>query len=78
MHTVIWLEDVKGREHSGDVGVDAKWILRKEGGKCGPDKLDSEQRPVAGPCEHGNEPLGSTKYREFLDQLIKKDSAARS
>jgi hypothetical protein len=24
---------------------------------------------VAGSCEHGNEPLGSIKCREFLDQL---------
>jgi hypothetical protein len=24
---------------------------------------------VAGPCEHGNEPLGSIKCREFLDWL---------
>jgi hypothetical protein len=24
---------------------------------------------VAGSCEHGNEPLGSLKGREFLDEL---------
>jgi hypothetical protein len=34
----------------------------------------------SGCCEHGNEPLGSTKCREFPDQLrnyrlLKKDSA---
>jgi hypothetical protein len=27
------------------------------------------QGPVAGFCEHGNEPLDSTKGEEFLDQL---------
>jgi hypothetical protein len=25
--------------------------------------------PVASSCTHGNEPLGSTKGREFLDQM---------
>jgi hypothetical protein len=35
---------------------------------------------VAGSCEHGNEPSGSIKGGEFLDQLsdcqlLKKDSA---
>ena len=38
------------------------------------------QRQVADACECGNEPLGSVKYGEFLDQLqtsqlLKKDSA---
>jgi hypothetical protein len=27
----------------------------------------SGQGPVAGPCEHGNESLGSIKGREFLE-----------
>jgi hypothetical protein len=35
---------------------------------------------MADPCEHGNEPSGSIKWGEFLDQLsdcyvLKKDSA---
>jgi hypothetical protein len=33
---------------------------------------------VAGFCEQDNEPLGSVKGRVFLDQLLKKDSAACS
>ena len=38
---------------------------------------------LAGTCECGNEPLGSIKCREFLDQLeegqhLKMDSAAQS
>jgi hypothetical protein len=38
---------------------------------------------MAGTCECGNEPLGSTKFGEFLDklrtcQLLKKDSDAWS
>jgi hypothetical protein len=31
------------------------------------DSFVSGQGPVAGSCEHGNEPLGSTKGGEFLD-----------
>jgi hypothetical protein len=33
---------------------------------CGLDSSDSGQGPVMGPCEHGNEPLGSIKGRYFL------------
>jgi hypothetical protein len=53
----------KGRDHLG--GLDAgekiilKWILKELFG--------SGQGPVAGSSEHGNEPLGSIKGREFLD-----------
>jgi hypothetical protein len=42
-----------------------------------------DTEPVAGSCEHGNEPSGSIQGGEFLDQLsecslLKKDSALRS
>jgi hypothetical protein len=41
--------------------------LRKTGrGKRGLDSSGSRQRPVAGPCEHGNEPSGSIKAGNFL------------
>jgi hypothetical protein len=37
MHTIFWLENLKGRGHLEDLGVDVKvileWILRKYGGK---------------------------------------------
>jgi hypothetical protein len=33
------------------------------------DGTGSEQGPVAGPCEYTNEPSGSIKREEFLDQL---------
>jgi hypothetical protein len=36
-------------------------------GRCGLDAYDSEMRPVAGSCEHNNEPSGSIKGGEFLD-----------
>jgi hypothetical protein len=34
---------------------------------CGLDTNDSGRGSVVGSCEHGNEPLGSMKGREFLD-----------
>jgi hypothetical protein len=37
MHTIFWSENLKGRNHSEDLGVDErtilKWILWKQGGK---------------------------------------------
>jgi hypothetical protein len=35
--------------------------------RCGLDSSDSGQGPVAGSCEHGNEPSGSIKGGKFLD-----------
>jgi hypothetical protein len=34
--------------------------------RSGLDSCGSGYRPVAGSCEHGNEPSGSIKGREFL------------
>jgi hypothetical protein len=47
------------------------------------DSSGSGEGQVAGFRESGNEPSGSTKFREFLDyvrnrHLLRKDSAARS
>jgi hypothetical protein len=36
-------------------------------GKCELNACGSEQGPVAGSCEHGNDPSGSIKGKEFLD-----------
>jgi hypothetical protein len=36
-------------------------------GSCGLDASGSGQGPVAGFCEHGNEPAGSIKVRKFLN-----------
>jgi len=38
-------------------------------GGCGLDSSGSGLGPVAGSCKYGNELSGSTKGREFLDQL---------
>ena len=58
----------------GDPGVDGRIILRwifKEVGCGGMDwiELAQDRRQVAGTCECGNEPPGSIKFGEFLDQL---------
>jgi hypothetical protein len=36
-------------------------------GRCGLDTSESGQGPVTGCFEHGNEPSGSTKGKEFLE-----------
>jgi hypothetical protein len=36
-------------------------------GECGLNSSGRGEGPVAGSCEHGNEPSGSTKGGEFLD-----------
>jgi hypothetical protein len=35
-------------------------------GRCELDASGSGQGPMAGSCEHGNEPMGSIKGQEFL------------
>jgi hypothetical protein len=50
---------------------------------CGLEAYGSEQGLATASCEHGNEPSGSMKGREFLDYLsdcylLKKDSALGS
>jgi hypothetical protein len=37
-------------------------------GRWGLDSSGSEQRPVADPCEHGNEPSGSVKAGNLLTE----------
>jgi hypothetical protein len=60
--------------------VDCKIILEgNKVGRCGLYSSGSGWGPVAGCCEHGNEPLCVTKDEEFLDYLsdcqFLKDSA---
>jgi hypothetical protein len=65
MHTKFWSESLEGRDHLEDLVIDGKlilkWILGKQGVKCGMDISGSNQGSVAGCCEHSNEPLGSIK-----------------
>jgi hypothetical protein len=44
-----------------------EWILGKQVERCEMDASGSGYGPVAGSCEHGNEPSGSMKGREFFD-----------
>jgi len=69
MHTLLRLENMKGRDHSENQGEDNIGLDLRETGwiSCGPDSCDSGYGPLAGPCEHGNEPTDSTKGGEFLD-----------
>jgi len=44
MHTRFWSENLKGRGHSEDLGVDEmiiEWIRETEGGRCGLDSSGS-------------------------------------
>jgi len=65
MHTILWLENLKGRNHLEDLSVDGRIIL--ELGGCRLDLSGSGWKPVADPRERGNEPWGSIKGVEFLD-----------
>jgi hypothetical protein len=56
-----------------------KWTLMKSSTPLWLDSRSSGQRPMAGSCEHGNEPSGSIKCWEFLSwltsyQLLKRKS----
>jgi len=71
MHIKFWSEIRKGRDYSEDPDVNGRivleWILRIYGGKLRTGSYGLGQEPVAGSCEHGNEPSGSIKPGEFLD-----------
>lgn len=43
--------------------------LKREGRGCRLDYCGKGQGPVAGLCEHGNEPFDAIKGGEFLEQL---------
>jgi hypothetical protein len=85
MHTIFWSENLKGRDHSEDLGVDGRiileWILWKIGwGSVDWIHVAQVRNQWQGSCEHGNELSDSIKGRELLDQLsdcqlLKKDSA---
>jgi hypothetical protein len=47
-----------------------KLILKNRVLGCSLDSSGSGQGPVAGCCEHGEKPSGSTKGREFINQMI--------
>jgi len=61
MRTLFWLGNLKGRDHSEDLGRAGKMLDGSYGyrvGRCGLDTSGSGWGPVvAGPYEHSNEPL---------------------
>jgi len=68
VHTIPWLENLKGTDYLEDLGIDGKilkWILGKYGGNCGLDAYGSGLGPVVGSCEHSHESSGSTNGSEF-------------
>jgi hypothetical protein len=74
-------ENLKTRRHSGHLGTDRRIILKWSLNKIRLNWLRA--RTCGGLLWTRNEPLGSIKGGEFLDQLsdyqfVKKDSAARS
>jgi hypothetical protein len=70
MDTKFSLENVKGRENFWEVCFDGrkllKYILKMEGVKMWTGSLLD---PVAGRCEHSNEPSYCVQVVEFLDCL---------
>jgi hypothetical protein len=68
MHTKVWSENLKGRDHSEDLDIDRRivfeWILGKL--RCEQDSSGPRQEPVAGYWEHGNEPSRSIKVVNSL------------
>jgi len=67
--TIFWLENLKGRDQSHDLGVGGRtiseFILGKYGGKV---RNSSGLSSVAGSCGHGNAPSGSIQCGEFAYQ----------
>jgi hypothetical protein len=64
-------ENLNGRDHLEDVGVDGRIILDGSKGdrvrRCGLDLSGLGYGPVASCYEHGNVPSGSMKGGKFLE-----------
>jgi hypothetical protein len=73
MHTILWLENLKGRDHFEDLCVDGRviseWTLVKQDGKVWAVCIWLRIRTSGGLCEHSNESSGSMRSGEFLGYL---------
>jgi hypothetical protein len=71
MRAKFWLESLKGRDHSENLSVAGRIILKWILGKLGLGVLIGfiwlRIKRIVGSCEHFNEPLGSIKGGEFPD-----------
>jgi len=70
-NTGVWWGNLRVKDHLGDPRVDGRILLRCIFGKWDVGAWNGSRwlriRQVAGTCECGNEPPGSTKCGEFLD-----------
>jgi hypothetical protein len=73
MHTNFWLENLKGQDHTEDIGIDKKiileWILGDLGGKVWTRCIWLRIGTSGSSCEHDNEPSTFIKGRDFIDYL---------
>jgi hypothetical protein len=73
MGTMSWLESLKEKDHSVEIEVDSKIILKlileKYAAECGLDSCGLGQGTVSGSCERGNEPSGTIKEGNLPDNL---------
>jgi hypothetical protein len=73
MCTKFSLDNLKGRDHLEDLGIDGRivseWISMRiqVGSKLWTYSCGSGYGPVAGSCVHSNETLHSIKSREYFD-----------
>jgi hypothetical protein len=69
MRTKFWLESLKERNHSEDLGTDERivlqWILEKQGWKVWTGFIQL-RTGKAGCCEHSNKPLETITGGQFL------------
>jgi hypothetical protein len=66
MHTEFWSENLKGRAHFGNFGVDGI-----EDVQC--IHLDQDRAHWRTLSEHNNKPSDTNNFGEFLDQLRSKE-----
>jgi hypothetical protein len=70
MRTNFWSENLEGRQHSEQISVDGKvilkWILGKYGGKVWTGVFWLRIRNTRGFYEESDESLGSTQGEKFL------------
>jgi hypothetical protein len=72
MHRKSWLESLKGKDHSKNLGLDGRIILKWEG-RVLTGFIWLRMVSVTGSCKHSDESSGSIKCWECFDQLSNYD-----